>query len=131
MLIGELAERMGVAASAIRYYEQQGLIPRARRVAGRRQFDEKDLAPLLVVRLAIDAGFTLSEARQLVRDFGRDGWRRLAEKKRAEIRAASARLATMDELLARLLRCECPSIEVCGRLIAGKRARSVRKSATI
>src|SRR5215471_7581184 len=106
MLIGELAERTGLATSAIRYYEQQGLIPRARRVAGRRQFDEKDLAPLLVVRLAIDAGFTLSEARQLVRDFGRDGWRRLAEKKRAEIRAASARLATMDELLARLLRCE-------------------------
>ena len=124
MLIGDLAERTGLATSAIRYYEQQGLIPRARRVAGRRQFDEKDLAPLLVVRLAIDAGFTLSEARQLVRDFGRDGWRRLAEKKRAEIRATTARLEAMDALLRKLLLCECPSIEVCGRLISGKRARN-------
>jgi len=123
MLIGELAERTGLAASAIRYYEQRGLIPRTRRVAGRRQFEEKDLAPLLVVQLAIDAGFTLAEARQLVRDFGRDRWRRLAEKKRVEIRATAARLETMDELLGKLLHCECPSIEVCGRVISAKRAR--------
>jgi DNA-binding transcriptional MerR regulator len=124
VLIGQLAERTGLAASAIRYYEQRGLIPRARRVAGRRQFDEKDLAPLLVVRLAIDAGFTLAETRQLVSDFGRDRWRRLAEKKRTEIRATAARLETMEELLGKLLRCECPSIEVCGRVISSKRARA-------
>jgi len=123
MRIGELAERTGLAASAIRYYEQRGLIPRARRVAGRREFDEKDLAPVLVVQLATDAGFTLAETRQLVRDFGRDRWRRLAEAKRVELRATAARLETMDELLAKLLKCECPSIEVCGRVISGKRAR--------
>jgi DNA-binding transcriptional MerR regulator len=127
MLIGDVAERTGLATSAIRYYEQQGLIPRARRVAGRRHFDEKDLAPLRVVQLAIDAGFSLAEARQLVRDFGRDRWRRLGEKKRSEIRETATRLETMDELLGKLLRCECPSIEVCGRLIARKRDRSGRK----
>jgi MerR family transcriptional regulator, redox-sensitive transcriptional activator SoxR len=124
MLIAQVAERTGVAASAIRYYEHRGLIPRARRVSGRRQFEEGDVAPLLVVRLAIDAGFTLAEIRQLVGDFGRDRWRRLAERKRVEIRATAARLETMDALLGKLLRCECPSIEVCGRVIAGKRARN-------
>lgn len=124
MRIAQVAERTGLAASAIRYYEQRGLIPRARRVAGRRQFDETDLAPILVVQLAVDAGFTLAEVRQLVGDFGRDRWRRLAEKKRAEIRATAARLETMDALLGKLLRCECPSIEVCGRMIAGKRSRN-------
>ena len=123
MRIGELAERSGLAASAIRYYEQRGLIPRARRVAGRREFEEKDLAPLRVVRLAVDAGFTLAETRQLVRDFGRDRWRRLAEKKRVEIRATAARLETMEAMLVRLLRCECPSIEVCGRVIEERRSR--------
>ncbi|HTO77597.1 MAG TPA: MerR family transcriptional regulator [Thermoanaerobaculia bacterium] len=123
MLIGEVAERTGLAASAIRYYEQRGLIPRARRVGGRRQFEEKDLAPLLVVQLAIDAGFTLAETRRLVSEFGRDRWRRLAEKKRAEVRATAARLETMNELLGKLLRCECPSIEVCGRVISGGRGR--------
>ena len=124
MLIAQVSERTGLAASAIRYYEQMGLIPRARRVAGRRQFEEEDLAPLFVVQLAIDAGFTLAETRQLVCDFGRDGWRRLAEKKRAEIRATARRLETMEELLGRLLRCACPSIEVCGRVISGKRTRN-------
>jgi MerR family transcriptional regulator, redox-sensitive transcriptional activator SoxR len=124
MLIARVAERTGLAASAIRYYEQRGLIPRARRVAGRRQFEEEDLAPLLVVQLAIDAGFTLAEIRRLVGDFGRDRWRRLAERKRAEIRATAARLETMNEFLGKLLRCECPSIEVCGRVIAGQRARN-------
>lgn len=123
MLIGQVAERTGLAASAIRYYEQRGLIPRVPRVAGRRRFEEEDLAPLLVVQLAIDAGFTLSETRQLVRDFGRDRWRRLAEKKRTEIRATAARLETMDELLSELLHCECPSIAVCGRVISRERAR--------
>jgi DNA-binding transcriptional MerR regulator len=123
MLIGDVAERTGLAASAIRYYEQRGLIPRARRVAGRRHYDERDLAPLLVVQLAIDAGFTLSEARQLVSEFGRERWRRLAEKKRAEIRATAARLETMDALLRKLLHCECPSIEVCGRMISERRRR--------
>ena len=124
MLIGQLADRTGLAASAIRYYEQRGLIPRARRTAGRRQFDENDLAQLLVVQLAIDAGFTLGETRQLVSEFGRDRWRRLAEKKREEIRATAARLETMDELLSKLLHCECPSIEVCGRVIDGKRPQN-------
>ena len=124
MLIGQVSERTGLAASAIRYYEQRGLIPRARRVAGRRQFEERDLAPLLVVQLAIDAGFTLAETRELVCDFGRDRWRRLAEKKRAEIRATVVRLETMDELLGKLLTCECPSIEVCGRVIEGKRPQN-------
>ncbi|HKD18144.1 MAG TPA: MerR family transcriptional regulator [Thermoanaerobaculia bacterium] len=127
MLIGEVAKRTGLAASAIRYYEQQGLIPQAPRLAGRRQFEENDLAPLQVVQLAIDAGFTLAEARQLVRDFGRDRWRRLAEKKRLEIRATAAQLETMDELLGKLLRCECPSIEVCGRVISARRGQSGRK----
>jgi MerR family transcriptional regulator, redox-sensitive transcriptional activator SoxR len=130
MLIAQVAERTGLAASAIRYYEQMGLIPGARRVAGRRQFEEEDLAPLFVVQLAIDAGFTLAETRQLVCEFGRDRWRRLAEKKQAEIRATARRLETMDELLGKLLRCECPSIEVCGRVISGKLARD-RARATL
>ena len=130
MLIGQVAERTGLATSAIRYYEERGLIPRARRVAGRRQFEERDLAPLQVVQLAIDAGFTLAETRQLVSEFGQNRWRRLAAKKRTEIRATAERLETMDELLGKLLHCECPSIEFCGRVISGERARD-RSGATL
>ena len=121
MLIGELSRRTGLPTSAIRFYEQEGLIPRARRDAGRRHFEEKDLAPLLVVQLAKDAGFTLAEIRRLVSEFGQNRWRRLALQKREEIRATRARLEAMDELLGKLLLCKCPNIEFCGRVILARR----------
>lgn len=117
MLIGEFSRRAGIAPSAIRYYEKQGLLPRAARVSGRRVFDDRSLANLMVVRLAGEAGFTLMEIRQLVTEFGENRWRRLAERKLAEIQTARQRLRAMTLLLEKLLRCKCPDIEVCGRAI--------------
>jgi MerR family redox-sensitive transcriptional activator SoxR len=117
MLIGELSRRAGIARSAIRYYEEQGLLPRAARLSGRRVFDDRSLANLMVVRLAGQAGFTLKEIRQLVTEFGANRWRRLAERKLAEIQTARQRLRAMTLLLEKLLECECPDIEFCGRAI--------------
>jgi MerR family transcriptional regulator, redox-sensitive transcriptional activator SoxR len=117
MLIGELSRRAGIAPSAIRYYEDQGLLPRAGRVSGRRVFDDRSLANLMVVRLAGDAGFTLAEIRQLVTEFGKNRWRRLAQRKLGEIQAASERLRSMTVLLEKLLECKCPDIEFCGKAI--------------
>ena len=65
MTIGELARRTGLSPSAIRYYEQERLIPQARRVSGRREFEEGVLAQLVVVQLARNAGFTIAEVRRL------------------------------------------------------------------
>ena len=122
MLIGELSRQTGIASSAIRFYEEQGLLPRAARVSGRRVFDDRALAHMRVVQLARDAGFTLAEIRQLVTEFGRSRWRRLAERKLAEVREASERLDAMRVLLEKLLDCRCPDIEFCGRAIAKTRA---------
>jgi MerR family transcriptional regulator, redox-sensitive transcriptional activator SoxR len=117
MKIGELARRTGISTSAIRYYEEEGLLPRAARLSGQRSFDDRSLLQLVVVQLAKDAGFTLAEIRQLVTEFRQHRWRRLAERKLVEIAQASARLATMKRLLARLLRCSCFDLEVCGRAL--------------
>jgi len=117
MTIGELSRRSGISTSAIRFYEQRGLLPRAARLSGRRVFDDRALAQLVVVQLAKDAGFTLAEIRQLVGEFPKNRWRRMAEKKLAEIRLASARLETMTVILSRLLKCECFDLEVCGRAL--------------
>ena len=131
MLIGEFSRRAGIAPSAVRYYEEQGLLPRASRVSGRRVFDDRSLANLMVVRLAGDAGFTLAEIRQLVTEFGRNRWRRLAQRKLGEVRAASERLRSMTVLLEKLLECKCPNIEFCGRAIerSAQRPRRTRRGA--
>ena len=121
MLIGELARRAGIASSAIRFYEERGLLPRAARLSGRRVFDDRAVAHLRVVQLARDAGFTLAEIRRLVTEFGASRWRRLAERKLDEVRAATERLAAMTLLLQKLLTCQCPDIEFCGRVIAKTR----------
>ena len=117
MQIGDLSRLTGIAPSAIRYYEHQGLIPRVRRLSGRRVLDDRTVAHLVVVQLAKDAGFTLAEVRQLVTQFGQSRWRRLAERKLIEVRAASERLGAMTVLLQKLLGCRCPDIEFCGRTI--------------
>ena len=123
MRIGDLAARTGLAASAIRYYEAEGLIRPAARRSGRRVFDETAASQLEVVRLAAETGFTLAEIRQLVTEFGENRWRRLAERKLAEIREAAERLRTMEDLLGRLVRCECPDLDFCGRALQRAKSR--------
>jgi MerR family redox-sensitive transcriptional activator SoxR len=131
MRIGELARATGLAPSAIRFYEEEGLLPAARRLSGRRVFDDTALTHLTVVQLAKDAGFTLAEIRRLVNEFGKNRWRSLAERKLGEVRLAAARLQTMAQLLEKLLRCECPDVDFCGRTIrrsmAAKAAPSTKR----
>jgi MerR family redox-sensitive transcriptional activator SoxR len=117
MLIGDLSRLTGIPSSAIRFYEEQGLLPRPARLSGRRTFDDRAITHLAVVQLAKDAGFTLAEIRQLVTDFGRNRWRRLAERKLGELQVAAEGLRAMTLLLKKLLRCKCPDIEFCGRTI--------------
>jgi len=101
----------------MRFYEEEGLLPTARRLSGRRVFDDTALTHLTIVQLAKDAGFTLAEIRRLVNDFGKSRWRSQAERKLGEVRLAAARLQTMAQLLEKLLRCECPDIDFCGQTI--------------
>ena len=64
--IGEVAKRAGIAASAIRFYEAEGLIPKAPRRSGRRMYDPSILDRLSLIELAKSAGFTMAEIKRLV-----------------------------------------------------------------
>ena len=65
--IGALAERTGFNVSALRYYEEVGLIPPAmRRPSGHRVYDEKVQEVLTLVRQCRDFGFSIEETRALV-----------------------------------------------------------------
>ena len=119
MTIGEVASRAGLAASAIRYYERLGLLPEAPRRSGRRYYESGVLSRLAVVAFARRTGFTLAETRDLVLGFPpvvRAGarWRRLATAKLAEMDELIARAETMKDLLRRIAGCRCGTLEQCG-----------------
>ena len=66
--IGELAQRTGLSVSAIRFYEEKGLVHPARNTGGQRRFLRADIRRLSFVLVAQEFGFTISEiAAQLAR----------------------------------------------------------------
>lgn len=121
MAIGEVACRAGIQPSTIRYYESIGLLPPPARVGKRRQYDAMILNRLAAIRVACEAGFTLQEAKGLMRGFTHAGaprtqWRPWATRKRAEAQAMIERGQRMNQVLETLLACECTQFEDCGRL---------------
>ena len=131
MTIGELATRSGLQASALRYYEQIGLIPAPLRRGGRRDYASDALYRLEVVQCARACGFTLSEIRWLVQGFETPDsprWRTLAESKIKEMKQRIERAHEMMRVLQRIKRCACGTIEECGQRLSGStRPRHRRK----
>ena len=67
MLIGELADAVGVTSQTIRFYERKGLMPQAERGAnGYRRYDESMLTRLRFINAAQAAGLTLAEIRSII-----------------------------------------------------------------
>ena len=120
--IGEVAARAGIAASAIRYYESEGLLPRAGRRGGRRIYDESVLDQLTFIDLSKRSGFTVAEIRKLVRGFKGSAppgvrWRALAEEKMEALDQRIAEAQAMQRLLRAVTACECPSFRECAAAI--------------
>src|SRR5215471_16694480 len=107
LTISEVAEQVGLRPSAIRYYEQMGILPPAERTSGQRRYDRSVLYRLAVIQRARQAGFALDEIRALFFGF-RDGtradarWRKLADHKLAELSAIAEQIKTMELLLKRM-----------------------------
>ena len=120
--IGEVARRAGVSASAIRYYEEAGLLGEPERMGGKRRYDEGVLRSLALIGGAKRAGFTLSEIRTLLHGFpagtgAAKRWRELAVEKLAEVDEATLQLRETRGLLEEALRCQCASLDECARLL--------------
>lgn len=125
--IGEVAERAGIAASAIRFYESEGLLPHAERRNGRRVYDSGILEQLTIIHLAKGAGFTVSEIKRLVGGFERrtppgERWRTLAENKLVELDERIAQAERMRDVLKLVMRCECPTFSDCSQAISRDRS---------
>lgn len=120
--IGEVAERTGLATSALRYYEREGLIPKADRQGGKRIYGEDILDRLRIIGVAKSAGFTVAEIKTLLSGFARRTppgvrWRKLAEAKLTELDERLAEVERMKRVLVAVTRCECPTIEECSKAL--------------
>src|SRR3989441_12480187 len=109
MRIGELARLAGISTSALRYYEEAGLLgATARTEAGYRIYGSESGGRLQFVQRAKALGLSLQEVRQLLAsplaDVGteRDRLRHLVAHKLAETRARDAELQALDQELERL-----------------------------
>ena len=128
LAIGKVAARAGLRASAIRYYEEKGLVPSAQRKGGKRIYDVSVLDRLALIELAKSAGFTIRDIRGLLTGIGRrrpaaKSWRTLAHAKLADLDEQILRASRMKDLLSMLIRCECPTLDDCGRALNAARAR--------
>jgi len=128
MTIGQIAKQAGLNASAIRFYEKAGLIPKAQRSGGQRRYGPSMLALLAVLEHAKACGFTLEETRQLFNGFRSEPhlserWRKLARRKILELDAAAQRIALMKDLLHRIQACECIDLNECGTSLLNKQKR--------
>jgi MerR family redox-sensitive transcriptional activator SoxR len=128
--IGAAAAWAGVAPSALRYWEDLGLLEPARRRGGHRIYDGAALDRLSLILLAQRAGFTLTEIRQLLRGFSPrasagERWRALVGRKQSEVRARIDELRRMLGVLDLLERCDCPDLDACGA--AARRRERARR----
>jgi MerR family redox-sensitive transcriptional activator SoxR len=101
MTIGQVAKEAGLAASAIRFYEHAGVLPKPMRIGGRRHYDSSVLERLAVLERAKACGFSLAEARQLFYGFRGDTppsqrWQMLAQRKIAELDELARKIAAQE-----------------------------------
>jgi DNA-binding transcriptional MerR regulator len=89
--IGELSERTGVPTSALRYYDELGLVRPAARASGRRRYTESAVRDVGAILFFREIGFTLAEIGRLVTG-ERHSQRELIEHKLAELTEQQRRI---------------------------------------
>ncbi len=120
MSIGQVAQKTGLRASAIRYYESIGLLPAPARTSGKRRYGDEVLLQLGVIRMAQQAGFTIAEIHMLLHDFPANTppsvrWQKLATRKLVDINAQIQRAYVMKSLLEQALECTCSTLWECAQ----------------
>lgn len=117
--VGELAERAGVAASALRYYEEQGLIRGSRSPGGHRQYPRDMLRRVAFIRAGQRVGLSLEEIRAALatlpegRTPTKADWERLARGWQALLDERLAQLQRLRDQLSGCIGCGCLSLKAC------------------
>ena len=117
--IGQLADRTGLAVSAIRFYEELGLVHPERNAGGQRRFLKSDIRRLSFVIIAQQLGFTLDqicdqfESLPDERTPNPQDWRKLSKGFRAELDQKIDSLTRLRDNLDGCIGCGCLSLAKC------------------
>jgi DNA-binding transcriptional MerR regulator len=115
LTIGELAGRTGLAPSALRYYEEVGLLPPPQRISGQRRYHPSAMEHVGTILFLRDVGFTLAETKALLtsRSAAPDAWRNLAYHKLTEVDRQIEQATVARVALQHALRCKRDHIFDC------------------
>jgi MerR family redox-sensitive transcriptional activator SoxR len=119
LTVGEVAHRSGFAASALRFYERQGLLQAARTAGGQRRYQRNVLRRLAFIRAARNVGLTLDEVAAALatlpeaRTPTKEDWSRLSRGWRSRLDDQIAALAKLRDGLDSCIGCGCLSLRTC------------------
>jgi MerR family transcriptional regulator, redox-sensitive transcriptional activator SoxR len=119
LTVGEVAERSGFAASALRFYEREGLIAADRTSGGQRRFERNVLRRLAFIRAAQHVGLTLQEAKDALsklpasRTPTRADWTRISRMWRKRLDGEIEALVALRDGLDSCIGCGCLSLKTC------------------
>lgn len=129
LTIGQIGARTGLAPSAIRYYEEEGLVAPDRTSSGQRRYDRSDIRRLSFVIISQSLGFSIAEIREALSSLpahrapDKRDWARISRRFGAVL---DDRIAQMQALRARLdgcIGCGCLSLKTCALYNPRDRAR--------
>ena len=134
--IGAMSERTGVATSALRFYEAEGLISATRSDGGQRRYARDVVRRVSFILVAQQVGLSLEEIHAALdslpqsRTPNQKDWQRLSNSWRPRIDARIAMLERLRDRLGGCIGCGCLSLGVCKSLnpddLAAKRGAGPR-----
>jgi len=117
--IGEMSERTGVAPSALRYYEREGLIHAGRSEGGQRRYSRDIIRRVSFIKVAQQVGLSLDDIRAALaslpdsRTPSQRDWQRLSKAWRPRIEAQIGMLERLRDRLDGCIGCGCLSLKFC------------------
>ncbi|GAB3257608.1 redox-sensitive transcriptional activator SoxR [Chitinimonas naiadis] len=119
LTIGAFAKRAGIAASALRFYEDEGLIRSTRTSGGQRQYTQETLRRVGFIRVAQGVGLSLSDIREALdtlpdqRTPTKADWEKLSRSWRPLIQARIDAMTDLRDQLSSCIGCGCLSLKTC------------------
>src|SRR6185437_5854802 len=119
LTVSEVAHRSGFAASALRFYENEGLLTATRTSGGQRRYERNVLRRLAFIRAARNVGLTLDEVASALatlpdgRNPTRADWTRLSHSWRGRLDDQIAALTKLRDGLDSCIGCGCLSLQRC------------------